>query len=142
MEFGYVSQASVNEDFLFRAQWANFVDSDTPWSLELFYSCLSSRTYTTIIQRSTAKQIQSSSAYSTTLQRDENCNGQMFFALIHQKSGPTSSFFLLNFKGYRPFFEQFSEKKKSNFFRQKYPTTVPTNFVKVDSNKIHLIHFF
>ena len=46
-------------------------------------------------------------------------------------------FFLLNFQGYGPFFEQFSEIKKSNFFRKKYPTTVTTNFVKAGSKKIH-----
>ena len=61
----------------------------------------------------------------------------LFFALIHQKSGPISIVFLLNFQGYGPFFEQFSEIKKSNFFRKKYPTTATTNFVKAGSKKIH-----
>ena len=45
-------------------------------------------------------------------------------------------FFLLNFQGYGPFFKQFSEIKKSNFFRKKYPKTMTTNFVKAGSKKI------
>ena len=78
------------------------------------------------------------SGYRITLKRNENYNSHIVFCSNSPKSGPTSSFFLLNFQGYRPFFEQFSEKKKSNFFRQKYPKAVTTNFVKVDSKKKYI----
>ena len=59
-----------------------------------------------------------------------------FFALIHQKSGPKSSFFSWISTGTDHFLHNFCKNKISHFFRQKYHTTVTTHFEKAGSQKI------
>ena len=77
----------------------------------------------------------SRSGYPTTLQRDENTIVKWFFALIHQKSGPNTSFFSSEFSKIRTIFGTIFGEKEIALFHQKYPILVTTDFEKAESKK-------